>query len=196
MEWQTLPYKPLYMLLADHLEDRIKSGDSPNDSFLPPVRKIMKLFNVSLATVRNALNILTERRLISRKQGSGIKVIFKSKSTDSAETALDISSDISSLFSMRRVLELDALKRSFKHINRDRLRKLARGNAEGDMVVDGVLARFAAYAGLPALQIHAGNRIDDAHITGDLGIADNRKGEVGILTFDVHAGLNVDVDAF
>ena len=58
MELQALAYKPLYLLLADYLEHRIRSGDFPEGSYLPPIRRLMKMLNVSLATVRKALEKL------------------------------------------------------------------------------------------------------------------------------------------
>ena len=64
------------------------------------------------------------------------------------------------------------------------------------MVVNGILACFAAYAGLAALKVHAGDGITDAYVTGDLRVADDRKGEVGVLAFDINARLNGYVNAF
>ena len=126
MALQTLSYKPLYQLLADHLETRIMSGEFPCNSFLPPMRNLMRTFNVSLATVRGALEILEEQQLITRKQGSGIRVIHKGKSAlpSSVKGSIDISGDIKELFDLRAILEPAALDNNFSTIDKESIKNI------------------------------------------------------------------------
>ena len=129
MVLQTLSYKPLYQLLADHLQTRIMSGEFPCDSFLPPMRSLMRTFSVSLATVRGALELLEERDLVKRHQGSGIRVIHKTSDTEPDSTAepIDLSKDIKELFSLRLLLEPAALDNGFSSRNRTELQDLLKG---------------------------------------------------------------------
>jgi GntR family transcriptional repressor for pyruvate dehydrogenase complex len=138
MEWQTLEYKPLYILLADYLENRVRSGDFPHGAFLPPMRQLMRVFKVSLATVRGALELMEERALIKRRQGSGSRVIFKASPAahSSPDTELDVSREISELFDLRAVLEPAALKAAFPALDRQRLQheaSSARKNSRDDL---------------------------------------------------------------
>lgn len=127
MEWQALAYKPLYTLLGDHLEMKIRGGEFPRGAYLPPVRDIMRLFKVSLSTVRGALDRLEERGLIARRQGSGVTVIFETApaaSTGGAGT-LDVTAEVTDLFDLRAILEPAALADGFDRIDGTRLAGLA-----------------------------------------------------------------------
>ena len=133
MEWQTLTYKPLYVLLADHLEAKIRSGDFGKDAYLPPMRRLMRLFNVSLATVRGALDRLEEQGLIERKHGSGVRVLYDAPShvPDPTDPNLDIAREVEELFSLRAVLEPAALLEAFENLDREELER-SLGQADPD----------------------------------------------------------------
>jgi GntR family transcriptional regulator len=62
---------PLYIQIAESLLDRIESGELSPGTRLPPERELSKSFGVTRATVREALKVLEERGLLSRRQGQG-----------------------------------------------------------------------------------------------------------------------------
>ena len=77
-------------------------------------------YRVSLATVRNALELLKEQGLVESRTGSGIRVVF-----DGAPAAPDIPfdprRDIHDLFAMRAIVEPEALKDAFDRLDSDGL---------------------------------------------------------------------------
>ena len=123
MQWQTLSYKPLYLLLVEHLKSKITSGVFSEGSFLPPIREMMRLFGVSLITVRKALNILSQQNMIKITQGSGIRVIYKNRKLvfQKKKDTLDIAEDINDMFLARSILEGAALENGFYKINSKKL---------------------------------------------------------------------------
>jgi DNA-binding GntR family transcriptional regulator len=74
-EQDTAPDRPRYALLSDILRGRIETGRHPVGSFLPTEAELCAEFGVSRHTVREALRLLTEARMIQRRQGSGSQVI-------------------------------------------------------------------------------------------------------------------------
>ncbi len=62
---------PLYSLIADRAETRIRSGAWAPGTRLPPERELCRELEVSRATLRQALDELEERGLITRHQGRG-----------------------------------------------------------------------------------------------------------------------------
>jgi GntR family transcriptional regulator len=62
---------PLYSLIADRAEGRIRSGAWAPGTRLPPERELCRELEVSRATLRQALDELEERGLITRHQGRG-----------------------------------------------------------------------------------------------------------------------------
>lgn len=62
---------PLYSLIADRAEARIRSGAWAPGTRLPPERELCRELEVSRATLRQALDELEERGLITRHQGRG-----------------------------------------------------------------------------------------------------------------------------
>src|SRR3954452_15728626 len=63
--------EPLYSVIANRAEARIRSGEWAPGSRLPSERELCALLDVSRATLRQALGELGERGLISRHQGRG-----------------------------------------------------------------------------------------------------------------------------
>jgi DNA-binding GntR family transcriptional regulator len=72
------PDRPRYAQLSDILRARIEQGAHPVGSFLPTEAELCEEFDVSRHTVREALRLLTEARMILRRQGSGSQVIATS----------------------------------------------------------------------------------------------------------------------
>jgi GntR family transcriptional regulator len=67
--------RPRYAQLSDILRARIAQGAHPVGTFLPTEAELCSEFGVSRHTVREALRLLTEARLILRRQGSGSQVV-------------------------------------------------------------------------------------------------------------------------
>lgn len=63
-----------YMLLAQTLIQRIRSGEYPAGALLPTESELGQQFNVSRITVRGALRELEMQGLVSRRRGVGTRV--------------------------------------------------------------------------------------------------------------------------
>jgi DNA-binding FadR family transcriptional regulator len=69
-------------IVVDTLTARIQSGDYPTDSRLPSERALAVELGVSRNTLRDALDILEQRNMVRRRQGSGSFVIYQSDNPD------------------------------------------------------------------------------------------------------------------
>jgi GntR family transcriptional regulator len=67
--------EPLYAQIAADLRAQIESGALPPGSPLPTEQALQKLYGVSRSVVRQALERLSQDRLISREQGRGTSVL-------------------------------------------------------------------------------------------------------------------------
>ena len=77
-----------YILLADSLKQSIAAGEYPEGSFLPGERVLCDRFQVSRVTVRNALKLLIQKKLIVPIVGNGYKVQGKSGSINQPRSHL------------------------------------------------------------------------------------------------------------
>ena len=66
---------PLYHQVATDLEKQITSGAIPVNAMLPPERELASRYGVSLITVRAAMRVLMDQRLIDRRPGKGTTVL-------------------------------------------------------------------------------------------------------------------------
>lgn len=73
---------PLYVAIADRLAADIRSGRWPDGSRLPPERVFCAQLSVSRTTLREALDELEQRGLISRHQGRGTFVSTRTTRAD------------------------------------------------------------------------------------------------------------------
>lgn len=62
---------PRYRQLAENLRKQILEGKYERDSLFPTESELIDIFNVSRATVRQAIDILEQDGLVRRKQGKG-----------------------------------------------------------------------------------------------------------------------------
>lgn len=74
---------PKYILLKEKINQDILSDKYPIGSKLPTEVELAGIYNVSRSTVRQALGILVDQGIISKKWGSGNTVITKSDSSKS-----------------------------------------------------------------------------------------------------------------
>jgi GntR family transcriptional regulator len=65
----------VYVQVADHIQDRIRSGTLPLGSRLPPERDLATEYGVSYDTIRRATALLRERGLIQTVHGRGTFVV-------------------------------------------------------------------------------------------------------------------------
>jgi len=69
-------------VVVDTLTARIHSGEYPTDSRLPSERSLAVELGVSRNTLRDALDVLEQRSMVRRRQGSGSFVIYRSENPD------------------------------------------------------------------------------------------------------------------
>ncbi|QUI22213.1 FadR family transcriptional regulator [Vallitalea pronyensis] len=108
----------LVQQVVDKIEDWIRSGDYKNMDLLPSEGDISKQFEVSRATVRDAIRILEVRGYVERIHGVGIKV--NNRSTEVAIHSLSemIARNAISyheLLDVRRLIEPRAASLAAKH---------------------------------------------------------------------------------
>lgn len=61
----------LYLQLKEHFIDRIQKGYWKPDTLIPTEQELMKEFDVSRTTIRQAISILVQEGLVEKKQGRG-----------------------------------------------------------------------------------------------------------------------------
>lgn len=66
---------PLYLTVKEVLKERIITGDYGLNSLIPTENELEEEFKVSKITIRKAIQMLEAEGLISKKSGSGTKVI-------------------------------------------------------------------------------------------------------------------------
>lgn len=68
---------PLYIKIARELQKMIDNKNFDNTNMIPPEMVLTKMFNASRVTIRKAIDILVEERVLEKKHGSG--TFIKSK---------------------------------------------------------------------------------------------------------------------
>ncbi|MEK6189760.1 MAG: GntR family transcriptional regulator [Carnobacterium alterfunditum] len=63
-----------YRLVADQLLEEIKHGKYKNELRLPTEEDLIVAYNVSKSTLRNAIDVLVDKSILYRVQGSGIYI--------------------------------------------------------------------------------------------------------------------------
>src|SRR5215469_8268814 len=69
--WNVGDRQPKYLRIHSNLRERITSGHWPPGSPLPSQRELAAEFGVSIMTLRQALQLLTDEGLIETRHGSG-----------------------------------------------------------------------------------------------------------------------------
>jgi GntR family transcriptional regulator len=69
--WNAGDRQPKYLRIHSSLRERITGGQWPPGSLLPSQRELAAEFGVSIMTVRQALQVLTDEGLIQTRHGSG-----------------------------------------------------------------------------------------------------------------------------
>jgi GntR family transcriptional regulator len=73
---------PLYHQLADILMAGIRSGEYPPGSRIPSEPQLVKDYGIGRPTVRQAIDLLVRKRLLSRRRGSGTYVRTEEQEID------------------------------------------------------------------------------------------------------------------
>lgn len=66
--------KPIFIQIAEQLEDRIFTGVFPEETQIPSMNEISALLSVNPHTVLKGMNILVEEGIIYKKRGLGMFV--------------------------------------------------------------------------------------------------------------------------
>lgn len=80
--------RPLYQVLAEQLEEKIKKGIYKSGQKLPSYRKLIAEYGVNLSTVTHAMKLLEEKQYVLLKQGSGVFVTNKIQDHTKKQTIL------------------------------------------------------------------------------------------------------------
>jgi len=80
------PYQPLYRRVEETLVEYISKNGLAPGTFLPPERKLSKVFGVDRITVRRALKELEQKRMVCREQGRGTYVAEPQKTEEKIGT--------------------------------------------------------------------------------------------------------------
>lgn len=67
-------FQPLYQQIRDLLLERITSGEWSPGTYIPSEAALAASYNVSVGTLRKALNALVEENVVIRQQGKGTSV--------------------------------------------------------------------------------------------------------------------------
>jgi GntR family transcriptional regulator len=103
---------PLYHQLADILGEAIRSGEYPPGARIPSEPQLAKTYGIGRPTVRQALDMLVDQRLLARRRGAGTFVrhpepeidLFSLAGTSSAFQKKGIAVDVQWLTPTRRIV--------------------------------------------------------------------------------------------
>jgi len=148
-----VPDEPLYSVIASRMQESITAGKWREGDRLPAERQLCGDYGVSRATLRQALDELEERGLITRHQGRGTFV-----------TKARVQLPIVGVFSIRDAMEAHGMKMATRVVSVDTLeasRQLATDLAclPGDKVI--YVERLRIGDGEPMV-------LDTAHLRADL----------------------------
>ena len=73
---------PLYHQLADILMEDIRSGEYQPGSRIPSEPQLVKAYGIGRPTVRQAMDILVRKRLVTRRRGAGTYVCMQEQEID------------------------------------------------------------------------------------------------------------------
>jgi GntR family transcriptional regulator len=85
--------RPLHVQLRDDLAARIADGEWPPGFAIPPGYDLAATYDVSLHTVRRAIDHLVDEGVLKRKQGSGTFVRRRTEHTDATHLQMCVRND-------------------------------------------------------------------------------------------------------
>ena len=66
--------KPIYIQIAEHIEDEIIKGDLPEESQVPSTNQFASFFQINPATAAKGINLLVDQGILYKKRGIGMFV--------------------------------------------------------------------------------------------------------------------------
>lgn len=111
---------PRYRVIAEELLEAIRSGKFAVGTRMPGELDLMKTYNVSRHTIREALRVLEDVRLIERRRGIGTVVLAR----ESEESYVQMVNEPSELFSYPEDSRLRVIERNDVKLNRALAREL------------------------------------------------------------------------
>jgi DNA-binding GntR family transcriptional regulator len=88
------PRKPRYAAIADEIADAIAAGRHPVGTLLPSEAELRAQYDVSHHTVREAMRVLQELRLVAPERGRGTRVLARSTASPRYVHALEAIPDL------------------------------------------------------------------------------------------------------
>lgn len=73
--------RPLYELIVSEVERMVLAGEFKPGEFLPPESELAQRFGVSRTAVREAVKVLSQKRLVAALHGKGLVVVHPSSAT-------------------------------------------------------------------------------------------------------------------
>lgn len=149
---------PKYMLLADTLSERIKSGEFNVGDLLPTEHELVAHYGVSRHTARHAISELRSRGLVLSRQGRGSEVVQKTtgygftENINSLEELVRFATESRLFFGQKKIIQVDkklanrlgcCLGRRFvrlEAIRRKKIRKKERTIAVAEIFLDELYA--------------------------------------------------------
>lgn len=115
--------------VADKLMYMISTGLISSDDFLPSERNLSETFGVSRETIRGALQILSQDKIIEVARGARTKILMRpeTKSTQESFPVVDTlqSYDVTTVAEARRVVEASILRSAAMNISNAGLESLS-----------------------------------------------------------------------
>ena len=129
------PVKPKRVVeyIVEQIESEIKNGNLPPGSKLPSERELARLFEVSRSSVREALNILQAKGLISSSQGEGTFVRSLTETILGINLNNFITNDpkyVWDLVEIRKIIELWAVRKACEVADENDLKLISEAYAE------------------------------------------------------------------
>ena len=104
-----LPEKRAYIAVIERIRDLIRSGDLEPGNKLPPERRLAQELGVSRNSIRQAIQALTERKLLESRQGDGTYLVPHPTSTFACDAIIDAINEqrglLTDILEFRQILE-------------------------------------------------------------------------------------------
>ena len=116
---EKIPSKKVSDIVAEKIEDWIRSGNVQPGEKLPSVRELCDMFDVGRSAVRDALTTLKGRGLVTVKQGEGTFVCHLDTSQLLPDILLVTDRDIHQLYQVRKILEVGIVEMAAQHATKE-----------------------------------------------------------------------------
>lgn len=138
MEWRIqmrISNTKIYEQVADDITEKIKIGELAIGERLPSIQKLAQHYEVSVASVREALNALKILGLIEIKHGQGTFVKQKEPQFLNMSDSKLSASDIRDLLELREVVEMATVKKAAERRTPENLAELKSALAQMEQAI-------------------------------------------------------------